>query len=50
MFSLDLSVPEGADPIAVADWVLDVLCNQDPTECPYVSCDAVDPDWKANQP
>lgn len=41
--TVDLAVPEGADPIAVADWVMDLLCNQD-DDCPYVSCDGVEPD------
>lgn len=41
-FEVDLTLPEGADPIAVADWVLDVLCDQD-DGAPYVSCDGVDP-------
>jgi hypothetical protein len=43
---VDLTVPEDTDPIKVADWIMDVLC--DPPEaalrsCPYDSCDAVEP-------
>lgn len=41
-FTVDLTLPEGADPTAVADWLLDLLCDQDDS-APYESCDGVDP-------
>lgn len=37
-----LSVPDDADDEAVADFVLDVLCNQEPSH--WESCDGTD--WK----
>jgi hypothetical protein len=40
-FTVDLTVPAGSDPHAVADWVLDVLCSE--PVAPYLSCDGVDP-------
>lgn len=51
-FEVDLTVPEGTDPEAVAEWLLDLLCGDpdavlsllgDDEACPYESCDAVDP-------
>lgn len=41
-FLVTLTVPEGTDPMACADRLLDWLASQD-DDAPYISADGVDP-------